>query len=150
MKLSTRGRYALRMVLDLARHGDLKEPVSLAAVAERTAISRGYLEQLALTLRNARILHSVPGRHGGYLLARPADKIALGEIIEASIGPISIVNCVEDPDSCVRSESCEARSLYEALNERITDLLYSITVADTLKPSWGKDSRRRGKRSAGR
>ena len=137
MKLSTRARYALRMTVDLARSCSDNEPVSLSEVSNRTDISRGYLEQLALTLRNAKILRSVPGRRGGYLLARPASQITVGEIVEASIGPISIVGCVESPEICNRTDGCECRTLYEMVNDCVTNVLHSYTVADLLDPSWG-------------
>ena len=75
MKLSTRARYTLRMMIDMARHGGVDTPVSLASVAHRTDLSRGYLEQLATGLRRARLLRGVAGRKGGYRLARPASEI---------------------------------------------------------------------------
>lgn len=134
MKLSTRGRYALRMVLDIARHGGREKPVSLASVAERTDISRGYLEQLAIALRNAQVIRSIAGRYGGYLLSRPPRDITIGEIIEASIGPVSIVGCVEDPEACVRAADCECRLVYELINARIAGVLHGFTLADLLEP----------------
>ena len=136
MKLSTRARYALRMMIDIARNGDADRSVSLREVSERTGISRGYLEQLALTLRNARILRSSAGRFGGYRLARPADEITLGDIVEASIGAIRIVDCVEDPDSCPRKDCCECRLVYRLINRRIAEVLQGLSLADLLDPGW--------------
>jgi Rrf2 family protein len=136
MKLSTRGRYALRMMVDIARNADSGKPVSLALVAERTDISRGYLEQLAMLLRNARILRSMAGRHGGYLLARPASEITIGEIIEATIGPVAIVGCVEDFDTCMRAPDCECRIVYALINQRIAGVLHGFSLADLLDPGW--------------
>ena len=75
MRLTTRARYALRLMLDVARNGDDGTPVSLASVSERTGISRGYLEQLALALRNNRLVRGVAGRHGGYRLSEIPSKI---------------------------------------------------------------------------
>ena len=141
MKLSTRARYALRMTVDLARNDTEGQPVSLSQVSDRTDISRGYLEQLALILRNAKILRSVPGRRGGYLLARPASQITVGEIVEASIGPISIVGCVESPEICARTDGCECRTLYEMVNDCVTNVLHSYTIADLLDPSWNERSK---------
>lgn len=136
MRLSTRARYALRMMLDLARHGGLEKPVSLAAVAERTDISRGYLEQLAMALRNARLVRGVAGRYGGYRLTEPPERISVAQIVEAATGPVCVVDCVDDPMSCPRAEDCECRLVYGLVNERITEVLREYTLADLLDPSW--------------
>jgi len=136
MRLTTRARYALRMMLDVARNGGDERPVSLASVAERTDISRGYLEQLALALRNARLIKGVAGRYGGYRLAESPKHITVGEIVEAAIGPICVVDCVDDPMSCPRAELCECRTVYSLINERIAEVLREYTLADLLDPSW--------------
>jgi Rrf2 family protein len=136
MRLSTRARYALRMMLDLARHGGLEKPVSLAAVAERTDISRGYLEQLAMALRNARLVRGVAGRYGGYRLTEPPERITVGQIVEAATGPVCVVDCIDDPASCPRAEDCECRLVYGMVNERIAEVLREYTLADLLDPSW--------------
>jgi Rrf2 family protein len=136
MKLSTRGRYALRMMLDLAKHDGGEKPVSLTAVARRTGLSRGYLEQLALALRTAKLLRGVSGRHGGYRLARSVDKISIGEIIEAAIGPVCIVDCLDDPEGCLKTDTCECRVVYALINHRIEEVLRGYTLSDLLDPSW--------------
>ena len=136
MRLTTRARYALRLMLDVARNGDDGSPVSLASVSERTGISRGYLEQLALALRNNRLVRGVAGRHGGYRLSEIPSKITVGQIVEASIGPICLVDCLEDPLTCPRAEFCECRIVYALINERISEVLQEYTLADLLDPSW--------------
>lgn len=141
MRLSTRARYALRMMLDVARHGSGAEPVSLAAVAERTGLSRGYLEQLAMALRNARLVRGVSGRHGGYKLTTAPSEITLGRIVEAAIGPIYLVDCLEDPSTCPRAEYCECRVVYALINRRISDVLEEYTLADLIDPRWLRDER---------
>ncbi len=108
----------------------------LAAVAGRTGISRGYLEQVASALRNARLLRSVAGRYGGYRLARPAEKITIGEIIEAAIGPICVVDCLDEHEDCPRSDSCECRVVYGMINDRIADVLREFTLANLADPNW--------------
>jgi Rrf2 family protein len=123
------------MMADIARHGLDGQPVSLATVAARTDISRGYLEQLALALRAARLLKSVAGRRGGYLLARPAGEINLASVIEATIGPICVVDCVDSPEECPRADDCECRLVYRLINSRITGVLKEYTLADLLDPS---------------
>ena len=130
MRISSRGRYALRMMLDIARHGDDGRPVSLALVSERTGISRSYLEQLAQSLRTARLVRGTAGRYGGYRIARPADEISVGQIIEAAIGPVCVVDCIDDPEGCPRSEYCECRPVYDLINRRVSEVLDEFTLAD--------------------
>jgi Rrf2 family protein len=141
MKLSTRARYALRMMLDVARHAKSGKPISLAAISERIGVSQGYLEQVAMQLRNARLIRSISGRYGGYRLALPASEIPIGNIFEATIGPICIVECVDDPESCPRSPSCECRLLYALINHRIAEVLRAYTLSDLLEPEWMRDVR---------
>jgi Rrf2 family transcriptional regulator, cysteine metabolism repressor len=136
MRISTRGRYALRMMLDIARNGGNGTPVSLSSVSDRTDISHGYLEQLAPALRAARLVKSVAGRHGGYRLASPASEITIRMIIEASIGPVCVVDCVDEPESCLKAEFCECRVVYALINQRIAQVLDDFTLADLLDPSW--------------
>ncbi len=140
MKISTRGRYALRMMLDIARHDGGKTPVSLASVAERTGISHGYLEQVALALRSARLVRGVAGRHGGYKLAVPARDISIRKIIEATIGPICVVDCIEEPEACLRSDDCECRVVYALINRRIGDVLDEFSLGDLADPRWLRDT----------
>jgi Rrf2 family protein len=136
MKISTRARYALRMMLDIGRYGDRRTPVSITLVAERTGISRGYLEQLAMALRNARLLRAVAGRYGGYKLATETDDITIRMIIEAAIGPISVVDCVDEPETCPRSDYCECRVVYALINQRVAGVLEDFTLADLLDKRW--------------
>jgi Rrf2 family protein len=136
MKLSTRGRYALRLMLDIARHDDSGDPISLTSVVERSGLSRGYLEQLAMALRTAGLLRGVSGRYGGYRLARTAERITIGDILEATVGPIHIVSCLEDAESCQRVAHCETRLVYTLINHRIDEILRSYTLADMMAPNW--------------
>ena len=124
------------MMLDIARHDVDGSPVSLPSVSERTGISHGYLEQLAPALRAARLVKSVAGRQGGYRLVGPASKITLRQIIEASIGPVCVVECVEEPESCMRADFCECRIVYALINQRIAQVLDDFTIEDLLDPSW--------------
>lgn len=141
------------MMLDVARMGADGVPVSLAGVAERSHISHGYLEQLALPLRNARLLRGVCGKGGGYQLARPAERITVREIIEAVDGPLNVVQCVGDPASCIRSEYCECRPMYVLINRRVTDALEGFTLADLLAPERRSEAKEKSvvpRRQAGR
>jgi Rrf2 family protein len=124
------------MMLDVARNGGSERPVSLASVAERTGISRGYLEQLVLGLRNARLVRGVAGRYGGYRLTERPSDITVGQIVEAAIGPIFLVDCLEDPATCNRADFCECRVVYSLINDGIAEVLREYTLADLLDPNW--------------
>lgn len=134
MRLSTRARYALRMMLDVAKSGGENAPVSLAAVAKHTNISRRYMEHLARDLRNRRLLRGVRGKQGGYLLAKHATEITLREIIEAAIGPISILDCLQDPGICMMADDCECRPVYHLVNHRIIGVFEEFSLADLRDP----------------
>ena len=136
MKLSTRARYGLRCMIAISKMGRDDEPVPIDRVAKSTRISKRYLEQLAITLKNASLLRSVSGRGGGYCLARPAAEIRLGEIVETAIGDINIVECVLCPEKCDKSDYCSCRGLYAMINHRITDMLYEYTLADLSDDNW--------------
>ena len=140
MKISTRGRYALRMMLDVTRHGGEVKPVSLASVSERTGISHGYHEQVALALRGAGLVRGVAGRHGGYKLAMPSRDISIRRIIEATIGPICVVDCVDEPEACLRAEFCECRVVYALINQRIGEVLDEFSLADLADPKWLRET----------
>jgi len=130
MKLSTRARYALRAMLELARLGKDNGPINLNVISQKTSISRRYLEQVLIPLKNANLVKGVSGKNGGYLLAKAPDEIKVGDIIETAIGKINIVDCVNDPDSCPKAELCECRSLYQMINNKIVDAINEFTLAD--------------------
>ncbi len=140
MKISTRGRYALRMMLDIARHNGENKPVSLASVSQRTGISHGYLEQVAIALRSARLVRGVAGRHGGYKLAQGAKEISIRQIIEATIGPVCVVDCIDEPEACLRAEYCECRVVYTMINRRIGEVLDEFSLADLADPQWLRET----------
>lgn len=119
---------------DIARNGLDGRPVSLASVAARTDISLGYLEQLAIALRTGRLVRGVAGRYGGYVLTRAPEEISLRNIIEAAIGPISVVDCVDEPDLCPRAYDCECRMVYALVNRRIAEVLGEFTLGDLVNP----------------
>jgi Rrf2 family protein len=140
MKISTRGRYALRMMLDIARHGGKGSPVSLASVSDRTGISHGYLEQVALALRSARLVRGVAGRHGGYQLSSPPEEITVRQIMEAALGPVCVVDCVDEPETCPLADDCECRVVYGLINLRIREVLEEFTLADLTDRSRMKET----------
>jgi Rrf2 family protein len=143
MKLTTRARYALRAMIQIARNSEEGKPVNLSDIAAKTQVSRRYLEQLVMPLKSASLLRGMSGKDGGYVLARPADQIRVGEIVEAAIGPINIVDCVENPESCMKADWCECRPLYVMLNDRITDAFNAFTLADLAEDRVKRDKGKR-------
>ena len=138
MKLSSRARYAIRAMMAIAKGTKDHRPINLARVAKQTGISYRYLEQVSISLKNAGLLKAVSGKNGGHLLARSAEKIKVGEIVEAAIGPINVVECVLDADSCMLVDACECRSLYCLINQGIRDAFNSFTLADMAEHRVGK------------
>lgn len=132
MRLSHRARYALRMMLAIAKLAPEQGRVSLQKVSQHTGISYRYLEQLALVLRQAGLISGMPGKNGGYLLARPPGSIGIHEIFRATIGPIRIVECLDNPTSCRQVENCECRGIYQKINDGIESVLKSFTLKNLL------------------
>ncbi len=130
VKLSTRARYALRMMLEVCHQGHNDGPVSMSNIARATRISKPYLEQLAIPLKAAGLLKGRAGRAGGYTLGRPADEIRVLEVVEAAIGAICVVDCVDKTDECDRTGVCETRVIWSMLNDRIRGLLQDYTLFD--------------------
>ena len=132
MKLTTKGRYGTRLMLDLALHfGD--KPVFLKDAAKRQEISEKYLWHLIPPLKNAGLITSVRGAHGGYSLARPPAHITLKEILLAVEGPITFVTCVDDSAACKRSGECAAKDIWCELSEKFLQILESVTLEDMVE-----------------
>ena len=128
MKLSTRSRYGARLMVDLAQHYD-EGPVQMGDIAKRQGISVKYLEQLIIPLKKSNFIKSVRGPKGGHMLAKPPEKIALGEIVGVLEGGIDLSDCIENPDECKRSRSCLTRGVWEEASKALYDKLDSITLA---------------------
>jgi len=127
MKFSTKGRYGVRLMLDLALHaGD--EPVTLKDIAARQEISEKYLSNLIPLLRNAGFVHSVRGSQGGYTLARPPRDITLKDILLALEGSMCLVECIEKPELCQRSEQCLMRDVWSEVTGKMRAALESFTL----------------------
>lgn len=133
MKISTKGRYALRMMIDIAQHQD-EGKISLKDIAKRQEISMKYLEQIVSPLIHAGLIRSTRGAQGGYSLLRyPSDYSAL-EIIEAVEGKMAVVSCLETPtNTCPRYTSCSTIHMYEGLNKAIRDYLENFSLQDFLE-----------------
>lgn len=134
MKLSTKGRYAVMAMVDLARHG-AGHPVSLADIAERQEISLSYLEQLFARLRKNELVRSVRGPGGGYLLGRGTEEVKISDIILAVDEPIRVTRC--QPTSAVGCKAdrsrCLTHDLWEELGNQIHLFLRSVSLADVVE-----------------
>ncbi len=127
MKISSKGRYALKIMVDLAQKNEL---TSIKEISTEQGISLKYLEQIASMLLKANLVEGVRGPNGGYKLTRKPENIQLSEILEATEGKISIVECLST--GCDRSNACKTRNLWEKLNQNIYDYLKSVTLKDLI------------------
>lgn len=132
MKLSTKGRYAVMALADIALHAS-HGPVALATVAERQDISLDYLEQLFLKLRKAGLVDSARGPGGGYRLARDAEDIRISEIVLAVDEPLQVTRCIGDAiEGCTHGEKCLTHDLWSALGRQIYGFLAAVTLGDVV------------------
>lgn len=127
MRLTTKGRFAVTAMVDLATRGE-KSPVTLSAISERQKISLSYLEQLFGKLRRSKIVESVRGPGGGYNLARAADKITIAEIIVAVDEPLDATKCGGKGNCHGENSSCITHDLWMGLNEKIMEYLKAVTL----------------------
>jgi Rrf2 family protein len=128
MKLSTKGRYGIKAMVDLAIHYGV-EPVSIKSISERQNISEYYLEQLFAPLRKADIIKSVRGAQGGYILNREPKDITTAEIMEVLEGPVEISDCLEE-NTCSNIDCCATRGFWARIKESIDSVLESTTLQD--------------------
>ena len=138
MKISTRGRYALRFMIDLAQH-DNGEYTALKDISERQEISIKYLEQITSLLSKFGLLLSVRGPQGGYKLAKMPAQYTIGEILRITEGNLAPVTCLEtEENTCPRKENCPTLTLWEGLSKMVNNYLDGITLEDlvnqTIKP----------------
>ncbi|MBQ2093285.1 MAG: Rrf2 family transcriptional regulator [Ruminococcus sp.] len=132
MKISTKGRYALRMLIDLAEHQN-DGFIALKDIAERQGISKKYLEQIIPVLNRSDVLNANRGYQGGYKLAKSPDKYTVGAILRLTEGSIAPVACLDHkPVDCPRREDCITLPLWKGLNKVITDYLDCVTLQDLL------------------
>lgn len=132
MKISTKGRYALHLMLDLATY-NTGEPISLKDVARRQQISDKYLEQIIPSLNKAGYVRSVRGAQGGYLLAKEPKEYTVGMILRLTEGDLAPVGCVgENPISCDYSGNCAVGRVWSKINDAVNQVVDNITLADLL------------------
>ena len=131
MKISTKGRYGLRILMDLAIHQSEK-PRLIRDIAKSQQISEKYISRLVIALRKAGLIRSVRGVNGGFHIAMKPEEITLLDVIEVMEGPLSIVDCVKAPKRCAMHENCAPREIWCKLNEDIRGLMRQTTLADIL------------------
>ena len=128
MKISTKGRYGLRAVLDIAMHD---EAASVSSIAARQFISENYLERLIAMLKKAGIVNSLRGAQGGYVLARPAEEISVGEVLRALEGDLNPVDCSErDGSLCEGSDTCVTKFVWKRISDSIKQAVDNLMISE--------------------
>ena len=148
MKVSTKSRYGLAAMVDLAEQYG-KGPVALRSVAARQEVSEHYLEQLMSSLRKAGFVRSIRGAQGGYVLDREPKSISVGEIVRAMEGPIAPVDCLlaepgEQNPYCDKTCVCNRRNIWQKMGDSINDTLDSISLASLCREGSGTNEKERG------
>lgn len=134
MKISTKGRYALRLMLDLAQYSSETEYVSIKKISKRQDISEKYLEQIVAQLSRAGFVKSTRGAQGGYCLAREPQTYTVGMILRLIEGNLSSVSCLEDnPNKCRRCNNCVTLEVWQQINDAVDNVIDNITLQDLLE-----------------
>jgi Rrf2 family protein len=131
MWISTRAQYGMRALVEVALGGD--RPTSLKTVAERQQLSQAYLEQIFAVLRNAGVVESVRGAHGGYRLARPLDEVDALEVVEVLEGSLAPVVCIDDRSTCERTGHCSTEPLWREVDEAVRAVLRRTSLGDLVR-----------------
>ena len=132
MKLSTKSRYGLRAVIEIAKsYGS--SPAKRKVVASNQGISDSYLENILIVLKNNRIIETTRGVNGGYILSRPPREITILEIVNSLEGPLDLVDCIGSKTICSKTETCASRSIWKELAESWKSILGNITLQDAIE-----------------
>ena len=132
MKISTKGRYALRMLIDLASNSE-DGFISLKDIAERQGISKKYLEQIVPMLNKSGILRTNRGNKSGYMLAKAPNELTVGDLLRSTEGNLAPVACLEyEPNNCPRKDECATLYIWEGLYKVVNDYLNNITIQDII------------------
>ncbi len=129
MKLSTKGRYGLKAMFELSLSHS-KGPISIKTIASKQNIPEQYLEQIFSKLKKAKLIKSVRGAQGGYLLSKKASEITVYDVLIVLEGPVSISDCLIDEDSCENSGGCVTKLVWAKIRDAIEDVMKSITLCD--------------------
>ena len=133
MMISTKGRYALRVMIDLAEHCN-GEYIPMKDVVKRQQVSQKYVERIMTMLSKANFVEAVHGKGGGYRLNRSPDEYIVGDILRLTEGSLAPVVCLDcDAEECERADQCRTLPMWKELNNRITDFFDGITIADLMK-----------------
>lgn len=133
MRISTKGRYGLRAMIDLASHGRNGTPVFLSEIAKRQGVSEKYLEHIFSALQKGGVVKAQRGRKGGYLLSHTPDQITLNDILSVLEGPCNLVDCVNDSNSCPKATACVTREIWAVLGNKIGEVLNGYTLASLVR-----------------
>ena len=136
MKLSTKGRYGLRAMIDLARYSE-DEPVSISSIAARQDISERYLEQLVGLLKKAGLVRSIRGATGGYVLARNVREISVGDVLRALEGSLEPVKCAAfySEEGCMAAEGCVTKYVWQKINDSINETVDRMMLDELVRES---------------
>lgn len=136
LKITTKGRYGLRALIDLARYSEI-EPVSINSIATRQGISERYLEQLMTLLKKAEIIKSIRGAGGGYVLAKDISDISVGDVLRALEGSLESVECTgfSQEDSCEAAGGCVTKYVWKRINESINQTVNEISLKQLVEES---------------
>lgn len=136
LKISTKGRYGLRALIDVAQHSEV-EPVSISGIASRQDISERYLEQLMALLKKAGLIKSIRGAGGGYVLAKPMEEISVGDVLRALEGNLEPVECAgfQEQDSCKAAGGCVTKYVWQRINDSINRTVDEINVRQLVEES---------------
>ena len=132
MKLSTRGRYGIHAMYDLALNAE-NGPQSIKAIAERNAIPEAYLEQLVAVLKREKLVISTRGAQGGYMLARRPEEITVGAVLRALEGGLNLVDCLLEEDACGKSCACPSRIVWTKIRDGLNQIVDGITLQDMIE-----------------
>ena len=132
LKISTKGRYGLRVLLDVAMN-QARGPVILRDIARRQAISEKYLWQVINPLKGGGLVNSARGAKGGYTLAKEPAAISVLDVVSILEGPVNVVECVDTPDSCDRSSSCATRGAWSEIETRLREVMAKITLGELIQ-----------------
>lgn len=138
MRISTKGRYALRLMLSLSQSSDGK-PISIKEIAKKEDISDKYLEQIISVLNNAGYVRSIRGAQGGYVLRKKPEEYTVGMILRLTEGSLAPVACVDEEEVCAKIDSCATIRVWKKLNDAISGVVDHITLADILSWTDGGD-----------
>lgn len=141
MKISTKGRYAVRVMMDIAEHDGGEEFVKANQISTRQGISAKYLEQIIAILNKAGYVNSVRGAQGGYKLAQSADQYTVGMILRLTEGSLFPVACMdEEVNSCSRCNNCEPLEVWKQISDAINNVVDNVTIADLLQKKMEREN----------